>query len=96
VLIRQIYRDKDVIWHGFVKPFNSQLWMLVILTELVIILCLNMYNRLKLWCFGRISSESPDSHSAVYILGMFFLQGQLKVGGASLVTGLIFVDWMNN
>jgi hypothetical protein len=78
VLIRQGKSAKDVIWNGFLKPFSLQLWLLVIMTQLVIVVCLNMFNRFKLWCFGRISSESPDSHDSVYSLGMFFMQGQGK------------------
>ncbi|XP_023725833.2 probable glutamate receptor [Cryptotermes secundus] len=74
VLIRQ-NGDKDVIWHGFLEPFSPQLWMLVILTKLVIVLCLKTFNHIKLRFFGRMSSESPDSHCAVYVMGVFYMQG---------------------
>ncbi|PNF14716.1 hypothetical protein B7P43_G09342 [Cryptotermes secundus] len=74
VLIRQ-NGHKDVIWHGFLEPFSPQLWMLVILTKVVIVLCLKTFNHIKLRFFGRMSSESPDSHCAVYVMGVFYMQG---------------------
>jgi hypothetical protein len=69
---------------------------MIILAEVVIIVCLNIFNRLEMWCYGTMSSQAPDSHFGMHILGMFFMQGQREVGDASLVTGLISVDWMNN
>jgi hypothetical protein len=88
VLIRQ-NGHKDVIWHGFLKPLSPPLWTLVILTKLVVVLCLKTFNHIKLRFFGRISSESPDAHSAVYVLGVFYMQGQRQLTGASFVTGMI-------
>lgn len=97
MLIRQISGEKDPTWYGFLKPLSSQLWALVILTQLVIILCLNVVRRLKLRCLGRKSSDSrDDGHFAAQIVGIFFLQGQPKVRGRSLVIGLILADWLIN
>jgi hypothetical protein len=63
--------------------------MLVILTKLVIVLCLKTFNHIKLRFFGRISSESPDSHYAIYVMGVFYMQGRRKRTRASFVSGLI-------
>jgi hypothetical protein len=88
VLIRQ-NGDKDVIWHGFLEPFSPPLWMLVILTKLVIVLCLKTFNYIRLRFFGRMSSESPDAHSAVYVLGVFYMQGQRQLKGAIFLSVVI-------
>jgi hypothetical protein len=60
----------------------------VILTKLVIVLCLKTFNLIKLRFFGIMSSESPDAHCAVYVMGVFYMQGQRQLNGASFVTGL--------
>jgi hypothetical protein len=76
-------RAKDVIWNGFLEPFSPSLWMLVILTKLVLVLCLKMFNHIKLRLFERTSSESPDAHCAIYVMGVFYMQGQRKLSAAT-------------
>jgi len=92
VLIKQQHWIRDVIWYGYLQPFSPYLWVLLILTNLVMILCVNTFNRVKHWYFGGLSSGSRDTQGSVDMLGVFCMQGQrreIEIETSIVITQLI-------
>ncbi|KAJ4429118.1 hypothetical protein ANN_26119 [Periplaneta americana] len=75
VLILQDSGENNMLWTRFLDVFSFRLWVMVLFANLVMTVFLKMVNRVKLWCAGRIPTESPDAHFAVYVLGMLCMQG---------------------